>query len=141
MEPSKEEVLAAIREHGSQTSAAAALKVTTHYVRKALGTAHVLKAPTRHDDELPKRGGRTLESFREEFDREYVVMSRVTTALQELGDTWLYELEFSKAACVSLAELAQYRDRFAEYIVHLKKDGRRAWAGSPELAKQMQAMV
>ena len=66
---------------------------------------------------------------------------KVREALRILGNGWEYEVAFAKAAGVSLADLATYRDQFAAHVVQLSREGRRAWAGTKAAADQMRKML
>jgi hypothetical protein len=89
-----------------------------------------------------ERKAKGLSAFRAEYDRDYIVPTKIKAALRMLGQGgWEYEVDFSRMAGVSLADLAAYRDKFCGYWVQVKRDGRRAWAGSAALAASMRKMV
>jgi len=88
-----------------------------------------------------KQVGRTLTEFRSEYDKDYIVPKKIKAAIKQVGAGWAYESEFAKLAQVSLADLANYRDMFAEHVVTLREKGRRAWAGSVATAKAMREMI
>ena len=86
--------------------------------------------------------GRSLEEFRGQHDKDYIVPKRLREALKVLGASgWEYEALFARLAGVGLADLANYRELFADYVVAVQRDGKRAWAGSPAMAAKMRAMV
>lgn len=87
------------------------------------------------------RTGKSLAEFREAYDRDYIVPRKVREALNALGDSWEYEAEFVRRAGVSFADLGRYRDQFAEHVVVLNRDSRRAWAGTVALAAKMREML
>jgi len=85
--------------------------------------------------------GKSLQMFRESHDKDYIIPTKIKTALKFLGSSWLPEAEFAKLANVSLADLSAYRSAFEANLVVMKRDGKRVWAGTPALAKQMQEML
>jgi hypothetical protein len=42
---------------------------------------------------------------------------------------------------VSYNDLSIYRELFADHVVVIKKDSRKVWAGTPELAEEMRRML
>jgi len=85
--------------------------------------------------------GKTLSDFRAIYDKSTIVPAKVKAGLKDLGASgWDYEALFSKAIGVSLSDLAMFRDQFADHVVSLK-EGRRIWAGSVCVAKQMRDML
>ena len=89
-----------------------------------------------------KPAGRSLADFRKEYDKDTIVPAKLKAAIEALGqDGWEYEVPFAKQAGVSLADLSTYRDSFAAYVVTVRRDGKRVWAGSTKLAKQRREIV
>ena len=85
---------------------------------------------------------KTLSDFRQTYDKSTIVPSKVKAALKALGASgWEYEVPFARSAGVSLADLGNFREMFAEYIVTLNRENKRAWAGSPATAKLMREML
>jgi hypothetical protein len=85
--------------------------------------------------------GKTLSDFRAIYDKSTIVPAKVKAGLKELGASgWEYEALFSKAIGLSLSDLGMFRDQFADHVVSLK-EGRRIWAGSVGVAKQMKEML
>ena len=89
----------------------------------------------------PSKSGRSLQDFRAEYDKDFIVPQKISDALRILGDGWEYEVQFAKLASVGLVDLASYRDAFAEHVVVLGREGRRAWAGTKEAAAKMREML
>ena len=87
------------------------------------------------------KSGRSLQDFRAEYDKDFIVPQKISDALRILGDGWEYEVQFAKLASVGLVDLASYRDAFAEHVVVLGREGRRAWAGTKEAAAKMREML
>jgi hypothetical protein len=85
-------------------------------------------------------GGRSLSDFRAAYDKAFIVPRKVKEALKRLGGGWEYEVNFAKMAQVSLSDLGMFRDEFAEHVVELH-GGRRAWAGTAGMARQMRDML
>ena len=85
--------------------------------------------------------GKSLSDFRAAHDKGFIIPRRIKDALEQLGDGWEYEVPFAKLAGVSLTDLSVFREQFAQYIVVVKRDGKRAWAGTPAVAEKMRGMV
>lgn len=89
--------------------------------------------------------GKTLADFRAVHDKNFVIPQKITKALEELGDSWEYELEFQKRAQLSVTDFAKFRDQFAEFWVDLPTDrtsrGKRVWAGTKTMATKLREMV
>ena len=95
----------------------------------------------RHSGVITNSKVKTLADFKSAHNRDTIVPQKIKQALTMLGrGGWEYELAFSKMAIIHLSDLGNFRDQFADYIVELK-GGRRAWAGSVALAKQMRSML
>lgn len=131
---------AAYKQHGSKAAAAKALGMDRATFRRRMdgtppaGSARVAKAPASH--------GRSLAEFRATYDRDTIIPQRIDAALAELGkDGWAYEMEFIKLANIGIAQLASYREAYAEYVVPLNRDSKRAWAGSKAMAAKMREML
>jgi hypothetical protein len=126
------------KNNGNKTAAAEELGISRTALRRRLEkesggkkSAPPVKAST----------ARTLTEFKKTFDKDTIIPAKVKEALKELGSGWLYESEFVKAADVSYADLGNYRDLFSDHVVTLKREGKRAWAGTAALAKQMREMI
>lgn len=141
----QEEAKQALKKAGSQRNAAALLGVSkTTFRRRLVGET---KTSTEHPKatipaKAPATGKKTLADFRKEYDKDFIVPEKIKKALKDLGpDGWEYESVFCKGAGISLSDLAAYREGFSEYVVHLRRDSKRAWAGSKKTAAQMREMV
>ena len=89
-----------------------------------------------------KKKAKSLSDFKKLYDKDTIVPAKIKAALKELGkDGWNYESDFVKDAGVSLNDLGNYRDMFSDYIVSLKRDSKRVWAGSKEMATEMRGML
>jgi hypothetical protein len=128
----KDEALKALEKYGSQEKAAKALGMARTTFQQALKGAAL----------PPKPGsGKSLDEFRAKHDKSYIIPQRIESALSALGEGWEYEAQFAKIAGVSLVDLSVCRDNYSDHIVVLNRDGRRAWAGTPGVAKKMREMV
>lgn len=133
----REQALAAIRRYGSQRKAARALRVSRHTLAIALGT----ETDRNKKKKSVGHRRRSLIEFQQAHDPDTVVPAKINEAVKRMGpDGWLYEAELARLAGVSMTTLAQYRDLYQPLIVQLRA-GRRAWAGSNELAQQMREMI
>jgi hypothetical protein len=130
-----EEAKALIAKHGSQRTAAKAAGVARKTIRKALSDS------AQKATHAPK-AGRALADFRATFDKAYIVPQKIKAALGVLGKSaWEYEVDFAKMAGVSMADLGRFRDQFADYVVTVNRESRRAWAGSTATARAMREML
>jgi hypothetical protein len=137
----------ALAKHGgNQRAAAQALGIARSTFQQRLkqrpgskGAAHA--ADVAKSKDASKKLGRSLADFRSEHDKDYIVPKKIRDALDQLGNSWEYESNFSRIAGVSLGDLGNYRDEFSDYIVVVSRAGKRAWAGRAELAKKMREMV
>lgn len=141
----QEEAMALVKKHGNKSAAARAVGIpkTTFYeiisgVNKHHHQTH--KASSVAPTGPTKRAGRSLAEFRQTFDKDLIVPSRIKAALAALGsDGWDYEVGFAKLAGLNLSDLGNYREKFIDYVVPIRE--RRAWAGSKSLAEKMRSMV
>lgn len=87
--------------------------------------------------------GKSLQEFRQQFDKGFIVPQKIRAGLKALAGGWEYEVNFAKLAGVNLSDLAAFRDQFSDYWVALAGEsrGRRAWAATPSLAKAMREML
>jgi hypothetical protein len=84
--------------------------------------------------------GKSLADFRSTYDKSVIVPAKIKAGLKELGaNGWEYEVAFARIAGISMADLGNFRDGFAEYVVSIRE--RRAWAGSKNMADKMRAMI
>lgn len=134
------EAVAAFEAFGNKTEAAKSLRLPRNTFCDRLDAAMKLGIlPV----SLPTTAkGRSLADFRQEYDKDFIVPKKIESAIADLGkDGWEYEVQFAKLAGLSLADLGNYRERYSEHVVTIKRDGRRAWAGSPKTAAAMRSML
>lgn len=145
----RHEALALAKKHGTQAAAAKALGVPRSTFSDWCRGIHCrgeTKPATGRLGALPGNpagtggGGRPLAEFRKQYDKGYIVPARVKEALRGLGAGWEYEVQFARMAGVSLSDLGNFRDQFADHVVCLH-GARRAWAGTPATAKAMREML
>lgn len=141
----RSEAQAAIQKYGGQRRAADALGITRKKIElalrrddvpggKASARAAVVKAATQIKC-------RTLDEFRQTYDKATIVPAKIKAGLKTLGATgWEYEVQFAKLCGISSADLSAYRDGFASHVVPLR-DSRRAWAGTVSTANKMKEML
>ena len=131
------EAAAAVKQFGSINKAARAAGIARSTLRRRLkgkpAAARVAAEAT--------RSGRSLQDFRESHDKDFIIPKRIREALRALNGGWDYETTFAKNAGVSLTDLANYRDAFAEHVVVVRRDSKRAWAGTAAAAAKMREMV
>lgn len=87
---------------------------------------------------------RSVDDFRAKHDTSYIVPAKIKAALAAMDGGWLYESEFVKLAGISQTQLGAFRPQFEEHVVQLKGEaygGRRAWAATKAIAKQMREMI
>ena len=86
--------------------------------------------------------GKSLQDFRAEHDKSYIVPKKIKDALEKLGDGWEYEVHFLRLAGLSVTDLAAYRDQFESHTVLVGgRNAKRVWVGTAKLATQMREMV
>lgn len=128
-----EQVIAAVKEHGSVAAAARALGIARqtldHHWQKSK------KATIEH------KSGKSLSDFRAMHDKSFIIPTRIKEGLKQLGDGWEYEAQFAKIAGISLSDLSIFRDEFSDFIVVVRRDGKRAWAGTKATAQRMKEMI
>ena len=140
-----EQAVAAIREHGGLRPAARALGVDNGWLcRIAKRAAGPLTGPDTVSGTIAAKpkGVKTLTDFRQAYDKDTIVPAKIKEGLAALGaDGWEYEVEFAKLCGVSLYDMGRVRERFADHIVSIGRNTKRAWAGSKALAAKMREMV
>ena len=142
----QKEAQEAIKKHGSLRKAAAALGVGATTLGRwkdgqCCGKKQGKKYTAKPEDVTSKKG-KSLSEFRTAYDKDIIVPAKIKSAIKELGrNGWEYEVQFSRNAGVSLSDIATYREQFADYVVTIRRDSRRVWAGSIETAREMQRMV
>lgn len=133
---SKAELIEAVKKHGSQRKAAKALgmgqaTLNDHIAGKYNGVAKPKVDPK----------GKSLAEFRAQHDKSFIVPKRIKEGLAALGSGWEYEVQFAKIAGISLADLSNFREQFADNFVVVGRSGKRAWTGSKATAQAMREMV
>lgn len=132
---------AALAEHGSLSAAAKALGMNRNTFTRRMNGVPPAGSP-RTAKPAAASQGRSLAEFRATYDKDTIIPQRIDAGLAQLGkDGWAYEIEFVKLAGVGLAQLAAYRDAYAEHVVTLNRESKRAWAGSKALAAKMREML
>ena len=144
----KTEAAAAVKKHGSIRKAALALGIPfTTFSARLQGVAPRPPRSKMSGTLLPippgmkGQEGRSLAEFRAEHDKDFIVPKRIKEGLKALGGGWEYEVQFAKTAAISLSDLNAYRSLFEQHVVVVNRAGKRAWAGTKEVAAKMRAMV
>ncbi len=86
----------------------------------------------------------TIDDFRAQNDKSFIIPQKIEAGIKKLGPKgWLYQADFAKLCGINnLADFNAYCVKFEDHCVALAgSKGKRAWAGSKELAKQMRAML
>jgi len=134
----RDEAQKAVEKHGSQRKAAAALGVCAKRLSKVLTGGKGNAKPTPEMAAPATAQGvrvRSAKEFREAHDKSVIIPARIRDALKRMTPKgWLYEVEFSRFAGVSLLNLGAYRQQFDALVVTV--DGKRLWAGSVALANE-----
>ena len=128
----KAEAEAAVKKYGSQTKAAAALKMGRATIKRALESAEA--------KEVKKPAGRSLTDFRKAYDKDTIIPSKIKAGLTELGQSWEYESEFVKRCGISFNDMGNYRDQFEGNWMVIRGDGKKVWS-SVKLIEEMKGMV
>lgn len=135
------EAQAAVKEHGSIRNAARVLGVPVSTLRDRLAGA---KEIVRKQDNAVVGHGvkpKSISDFKSIYDKDTIVPARVKVGLRSLGGGWEYEVAFARICGVSLADLGNYREQFAEYWTQLRADGRRVWSGSRATMAEIRKVV
>lgn len=83
-----------------------------------------------------------VDDFRKLYDDDYKIPKDIEKAIKTLGkESWMYELDFVRENGMSVNKVALYREMFEDYIVYIRKDNKRVWCGSVELADQLRKIV
>lgn len=138
-----EEAVAAVNREGSLTKAANSLGIARSTLTERLKKAG--KFVTATTVSKPKveavKVGRALTEFRKEYDKDIIVPAKIKEGLKLLGSGWEYEVPFARAIGVSLQDIAIYREQFADYIIPLRKDNKRVWAGTKTTANTIREIL
>lgn len=140
-----------VQRYGSISAAARALRVPRQTLSSALqegrGIGGRWPEKQRADLSQPKREvapsapGRTFAEFRERYDKSYIVPRRIREGLAQLGESWEYEADFARRCGVSLQDLGIFRSQFEQFVVVVRADGKRVWAGTVSFAERLRAKL
>ena len=83
----------------------------------------------------------SLVDFRNAYDKDTIIPRKIREALESIGSGWVYESELTRISGVGYADLGMYRDEFADHVVFIKRESKRAWTGSTETAEAMRKML
>jgi hypothetical protein len=145
----REEAQELIKKHGSMRKASKAAGIHRDTLSKIAAGIKVRLGPGRPPNTLgistkPYIGlqvqARSVTDFRNTYDLNTIVPKKIAAGFKQLGAGWLYESEFAKAAGLTMKDLGNFRDNYAEHIV-VVKEGRRVWAGKKTVAEQMRQMI
>jgi len=131
----------AVKKHGSQAKAANALGVAKSTVWAALHKSLVESNPNGQPSPDKSRQGRAIGDFRAAYDKDFIVPRKIKAGLRTLGAGWEYEVAFAKMCGASLSDIGNYRSQFADHVVDIRRESKRAWAGTTKTAEQMRAML
>lgn len=128
-----------IEKHGNIAAAAKALGIPRQTLQSRLKKYGDHEVPGQVDH---PSGGKSLSEFRATHDKSFIVPEKIRTGLRKLGaDHWEYETTFAKIAGVSITDLGTFRDLFADFVVEIRRDRKRIWAGSAPMATKMRQML
>ena len=83
---------------------------------------------------------KSLEEFRE-GGLTADTPAKIQSALDDLGETWMYENEFCTAYGINREKLAEFRAGFEDYVVTVHRASKRVWTGSKTMADEMRGML
>jgi hypothetical protein len=131
-----EQARAALDKHGNKSAAARALGIHRDTMAKLIGGKYI-PAP------VPARAAtrRTIQSFREQFDKDTIVPRKIQDFLSSMsddGDLWIPESELRERAHISATTLNLYREQFAGQIVAV--DRKNIWCVNKGVANQIRKM-
>jgi hypothetical protein len=139
----KQEAQALIAKHGGSLRATQkATGICRQTLRRALAGGVVAPKKATKVDDKAGAAAKSLGDFRAAYDKDFIIPRKIRDGLKTIGASgWEYEVAFAKLAGVSLADLSAYRSEFADYVVEIRRDSKRAWAGSKSTANQMRSML
>ena len=151
----QQEAMELVKTYGTQAAAAAFLNMSKSAFGRLLHTGSTSgknysanKQVTKGTTPMALKGKKTLNDFRNLYDKDTIVPSKIKEALNKLKatskdeeDGWEYEVQFAKDAGVSISDIGNYREMFSEYVVFIKRENKRVWAATPKLASTITAMV
>lgn len=86
--------------------------------------------------------GKGIDDFRASYDRSFIVPKRIKDGLAALGDSYESELEFMRRCGISVTDLSQYREPFAEFYIEVGgRNPKRLWAGTKAFAAKCRGFV
>ena len=89
-----------------------------------------------------KGPGKSVDDFRKNHDKNFIVPEKIKAALKQLGNGWEYENNFIKLAGLSNTDFALFRDDFEDYWLSTAgHNPKRVWCGTKELRDELKAMV
>lgn len=135
LEKQREKVMESYGRLGDKQKVANELGLSRSAVQR-----HVIAGANGMATRPPGQHGRTIEDFRAAHDKNFIVPLKIRDGLKQLGTGWEYEVAFCRLAGVSLGDLANYRDAFAEHVVLVDRT-KRVWAGTKELAQKLRDMT
>jgi len=142
----KKELIKVLKKHPTRAHAARALGVPESTFRDRLKRMGITLQDLQSEAGQEEGVKKTIDDFKTTHDRTYLIPTAIKNALSDLGpEHWLTEAEFMKsrhfrAHKITKLEIQEYSPPFEGYIVELPR-GKSAWAGSTELATQLQTMV
>lgn len=92
------------------------------------------------------KAGKSLEEFRENHDKGYIIPKKIRDGLESLGESWVYEQEFVRLAGLSLTDFSRFRDPFMDdHCVEVRgigtKGAKRIWCGTKAFRDQLAEMT
>ena len=131
----KQQAEQAVKKYGSENKAVKGLGCTRWAFRVAIGkeSAASVKESSTH-------AGKTLADFRALHDKDFIVPRKIKDGLRTMPGVWMHEIDFVRHAGVTLHDLGNYREQFAELLV-VPRDGRKIWAKTAAVAEQMKVML
>lgn len=133
----RSEAQAAVRKYGGQNKACKALGIA----RGALQYALYESKHTGSDPAPVKSSVKSLNEFKQTFDKSFIVPNKIKAQLKKMGAGWMYEVDFAREAGITLTDVGHYRDKYAEAHVVELRGGRKAWAGKKSVTIQMREMI
>ena len=87
--------------------------------------------------------GKSLDAFRDAHAKAHIIPRKIRAGLDELGESWEYELEFMRRCGLASFDLAAFRDQFAEHIVDVQsgRNAKRVYCGTKAFAAKLRGMV
>ncbi len=139
-----QQVEQALKDNKTKEGAARALGISRRQMMRILSKPSSQPSTPKQIEVVDKtvdKDCKDLSDFAKLYDKDTIIPAKIKAALAKVKTKWIYEVAFAKLAGVSLNDLGNYRTQFADYVVSIRKDNKRAWTGDKATAETMRSMI